>query len=58
MRFHFEHTVPLPREIVFGFFKKPKRFIEMAWTCLANDLIWWVPFALILACALGNQRRI
>ncbi len=32
----------------------------MAWTCLTNDLIWWVPFAAILASAgfaNGGLRR-
>ena len=31
---------------------------NMAWICLTNDLIWWVPFALILGGAykLHQQR--
>jgi len=30
---------------------------NMAWTCLANDLLWWAPFAAILARAFINQRK-
>jgi hypothetical protein len=26
------------------------------WTILTNDLIWWVPFALILRHAYGSER--
>jgi hypothetical protein len=29
---------------------------SMAWTCVTNDLIWWVPFALILYHAYAARR--
>jgi len=30
---------------------------SMAWTCLTNDLIWWMPFAAILFQAFRGQRH-
>ncbi|NJL32322.1 MAG: alkyl hydroperoxide reductase [Phycisphaerales bacterium] len=31
--------------------------VQMGWTILTNDLLWWIPFALILKRALQQNRQ-
>ena len=31
--------------------------LKMAWVCLSNDLVWWLPFALILSAYVRSRSR-